>query len=546
MTPPKVDFRDIAREAGLTAVNVSGDPKHKVYIIESTGTGVAVFDYDRDGLQDILLVNADFLDHREPRPSHHLYRNQGDLRFEDVTQKAGLEHTGWAQGVCAGDIDDDGYEDVMIPQWGPNVLFHNNGDGTFTNETHQRGFSESGMRWSSGCAFLDYDRDGDLDIFVANYLRFDPQKTPKPGESAACRWKGMPVLCGPRGLPGESMSLYQNDGNGRFTDATKKAGIETEKIYYGFTPLTADFDNDGWIDVYVTCDSTASLLFHNQQDGTFEEIGVISGTAYNVDGQEQAGMGATAADFDEDGDFDIFKTNFLSDTHTLYLNEGETFFSDETVATGLAVNTQFLGWGAAFFDFDQDGRKDIFVANGHVYPAVDDADINESFHQRRLLYWNRGDGRFHDMAGEAGPGIEAKHSSRGAAVADFDNNGDLEIVVVNMHESPSLIRNFGAKGNSVLIQALMESGRAAVGARITVNAGGRTQMDEVRSGGYHISQSDFRVHFGLGGASKLDIEIRWPGGDKDSYRDLDGNRWIVIRRGKGVEASHEFVKTPSD
>ena len=546
ITPPKVNYRDIAREAGLTAVNVSGDPKHKVYIVESTGTGVAILDYNRDGLQDILLVNADFLDHREPGPRHYLYRNQGNLKFEDVTEKARLEHSGWAQGVCAGDVDNDGYDDVMIPQWGPNVLFHNNGDGTFTDETNQRGFSRHGMRWSTGCAFLDYDRDGDLDLFVANYLRFDPQKTPKPGEGAQCRWKGVPVLCGPRGLPGESMSLYQNDGKGRFSDVTEQAGIETEKIYYGFTPLTTDFDNDGWVDVYVACDSTASLLFHNQQDGTFEEIGVISGTAYNVDGQEQAGMGATAADFDGDGDFDIFKTNFSNDTHTLYLNEGETLFSDETVATGLAVNTQFLGWGTAFLDFDQDGWMDIFVANGHVYPAVDAAAINESFHQKRLLYWNRGDGQFHDMAGEAGRGIEAKHSSRGIAVADFDNSGDLEIVVVNMHEPPSLLKNFGPKGNSVLVEALTESGRAAVGARITATVGDRMQMDEVRSGGYHISQSDFRVHFGLGNVSKLDIEIRWPDGNKDSYRDLDANCWIVIRQGKGIVASHEFGTASSD
>ena len=546
MTPPKVDYRDIAREAGLTAVNVSGDPKHKVYIVESTGTGVAVLDYNRDGLQDILLVNADFLDRRKPRPKHYLYQNQGNLKFEDVTEKAGLEHTGWGQGVCAGDVDNDGYDDVMIPQWGPNVLFHNNGDGTFTDETDQRGFSRRGMRWSTGCAFLDYDRDGDLDLFVANYLRFDPEKTPKPGEGAECRWKGVPVLCGPRGLPGESMSLYQNDGKGRFTDVTEQAGIETEKIYYGFTPLTTDFDNDGWIDIYVACDSTASLLFHNQQDGTFEEIGVISGTAYNVDGQEQAGMGVTAADFDGDGDFDIFKTNFSNDTHTLYLNDGETLFSDETVATGLAVNTQFLGWGTAFGDLDHDGWKDIFVANGHVYPAVDDADINESFRQRRLVYWNRGDGQFHDMAGEAGPGIEAKHSSRGIAVADFDNSGDLEIVVVNMHEPPSLLKNFGPRGNSVLVEALTKSGRAAVGARIIVTVGDRAQMDEVRSGGYHISQSDFRVHFGLAAASKLDIEIRWPDGKKDSYRDLDANRWIVIRQGKGIEASHEFGTASTD
>jgi len=542
MMPPKVDFRDLAAQAGLSGINVSGDADHKVYIVESTGTGVAVFDYDRDGLQDILLVNGDFLEPRDPAPRHYLYRNKGNLRFEDVTEKAGIEHTGWAQGVCAGDIDNDGYDDVMIPQWGPNILLRNHQDGTFADETGERGFAAKSDRWSTGCAFLDYDRDGDLDLFVANYLQFDPEKTPKPGEGAECRWKGMAVLCGPRGLPGESMSLYKNDGEGNFKDVTVEAGIETDKNYYGFTPLTTDFDNDGWIDVYVACDSTASLLFHNQQDGTFEEIGVISGTAYNVDGQEQAGMGATAGDFDQDGDLDIFKTNFSNDTHTLYLNEGDTLFSDETVSTGLAVNTQFLGWGTAFFDFDHDGWKDIFVANGHVYPGIDKADIGERFKQKRLLYWNRGDRQFHDMAGDGGPGIEALHSSRGIAVADFDNSGDLEIVVVNMHESPSLLKNFEARSNSVLIEVLTASGRAAIGSRVTVTSGGRTQIDEVRSGGYHISQSDFRVHFGVGTATKLDVKIRWPDGSENSYPALDTNRWVVIQQGKGVEASREFGK----
>ena len=547
MTPPEVDFRDIAAEAGLSGVNISGSATEKVYIVESTGNGVAVFDYDKDGLQDILFVNADYLNKREPAPRHYLYRNKGNLKFEDVTAAAGIEHTGWAQGVCVGDADDDGNPDVFIPQWGQNTLYRNDGDGTFTDMTEKSGLDASGKRWSSGCAFLDHDRDGDLDLFVANYLRFDPDKTPKPGEGAECRWKGIAVLCGPRGLPGESMSLYENDGSGNFTDITEEAGVETDKNYYGFTPLATDLDDDGWVDVYVTCDSTASLLFHNQQDGSFEEIGVISGTAYNVDGQEQAGMGATAADFDGDGDFDIFKTNFSNDTHTLYLNEGDTLFTDETVATGLAVNTQYLGWGAAFIDVDQDGWKDLLVVNGHVYPGVDNHDIGEKFFQKRLLYWNRGDKQFHDMAGAAGPGIDAEHSSRGIAIGDLDNDGALEIVTVNMHQPPSLLKNYAPAGNAILIEALMKSGRAALGAKIDVTADGRTQSDEVRSGGYHISHSDFRVHFGLGKAKQVDLAIRWPDGERISYGEVAANTWVVIAEGdKKPRVRQRFTKPTVD
>ena len=540
MEPPRVDYRDIAQSAGLSGVNISGDPQDKSYIVESTGTGVAVFDFDGDGLQDILLVNADLLAPKPPRPRHYLYRNLGNLRFEDVTEKAGIAHAGWAQGVCAGDFDDDGNVDVMITQWGPNVLLRNTGAGTFIDETQRRGVSGQKTRWSTGCAFLDYDRDGDLDLFVANYLRFDAKTTPKPGEKAECRWKNVAVLCGPLGLPGESMSLYQNDGKGVFRDVSKESGIETEQRYYGFTPLTADFDNDGWVDIYVTSDSTPSLLFHNQSDGTFKEIGLVSGTAYNGDGQEQAGMGATTADSDGDSYLDIFKTNFSDDTHTFYRNEGDMIFTDETAPAGLAVNTKLVGWGAAFLDFDHDGWKDIFVANGHVYPAIEKSAAAEPFRQRRLLYWNRGDGKFHDMSDGAGVGIRAAHSSRGVAIADFNNDGSLEIVVVNMHEPPSLLANYGSKANSVLIEALTASGRAALGARVTVTTGGVKQFDEVRSGGYHVSQSDFRVHFGVRDATKLNVEVRWPDGSISSYSNLAANSWITIRQGAGIESSREL------
>ncbi len=541
MTAPTVRFRDIGSRAGLVGDNVSGAPQDKTYIVESTGTGVAVLDFDRDGLQDIFFPNADRLDGKGPRPQHYLYRNRGNLEFEDVTAAAGILHTGWAQGACIGDVDDDGYDDIFISQWGPHVLYRNNRDGTFVDESKKRGFDEGERRWSTGCAFFDFDRDGDLDLVVANYMDFDPAKTPKPGESPECEWQGIPVLCGPRGLPAESMSLYENSG-GVFTDATASSGIATKPHYYCFTPLASDFDGDGWIDVYVACDSTASLLFHNRRDGTFAEIGVSSGTAYNEDGQEQAGMGVAAADFDGDGDLDLFKTNFSQDTHTLYRNEGDMFFNDDTVAAGLAVNTRYVGWGAVFLDIDHDGWKDLFVANGHVYPSVDQAGIGETFRQQRLVYWNRGDGSFHDLSGDAGPAIVEAHSSRGVATADFDNDGDLEIVVVNLHEPPSLLENSAPSGGSILVEALAPSGRPSLGARVRVTAGGRAQIDEIRSGGSFLSHNDARLHFGVGDARKLSVEIRWPDGSTDRFDDVDADHWISIRQGRGIEKSLELKK----
>lgn len=539
LKPPDVRYEDLAPAAGLTAVNVSGAERNKSYIVETTGNGVAIVDYDNDGWPDIFLVNGDRFEKTAPRPSHHLYRNLGGLKFEEVTAKAGLVHTGWAQGVCAGDIDNDGWVDLYVTHWGQDVLFRNQGNGTFRDETEARGLKSAARRWSTGCSFFDYDRDGDLDLFVARYLEFDPAKTPRPGESAHCRWKGFPVLCGPRGLPGETMSLYRNDGRGRFTDVSEQAGVAGPKQYYGFTALSGDFDNDGWPDMYVACDSTPSLLYRNKRDGTFEEIGLYSGAALNEDGQEQAGMGAAAGDFDRDGFLDIFKTNFSNDTPNLYHNAGDGTFTEVTMAAGLAVNTLFLGWGAAFLDFDHDGWKDIFVANGHVYPEVDQLPVGENYKQQRLLYWNRRDGQFYDISSQAGPGILARHSSRGIAVGDLDNDGSLEIVVVNLHERPSLLKNFGEKANWLLIRALTPAGRDAVGARITVTTEDGRQTDEVRSGGYHISQSDFRLHFGLGQASRATVTVRWPDGNTETLADIPANRIVVIQQGKGVLAPRD-------
>jgi hypothetical protein len=542
MKPPLVDYEDLAAKAGLTAANVSGADKNKQYIVETTGNGVAIFDYDNDGLPDILLLNGGRLKDGGAGPGPVLYHNLGGLRFEDVTRKAGLTDTGWEQGVCAGDIDNDGYVDVFITEWGQNALYHNLGNGTFRNETAERGLSSPRTRWSTGCTFVDFNRDGFLDLLVVHYLDFDPAHTPHPGERSQCEWKGLPVICGPRGLPGETVSLYQNDGHGHFTDVSDAMHITTPKDYYCFSPLVDDFDNDGWPDIYVACDSTASLYFHNLQGKRFEEIGVQAGVAYNDEGREQAGMGTTAADFFHTGKLDIFKTNFADDTHTLYRNHGRNDFEDATIETGLAVNTRYLGWGTAAVDFDNDGWKDLILANGHVYPEVDSGHTGESFKQKRLLYWNRGDGQFYDLSSQAGSGINDPHASRGLAVGDLDNDGNEEIVIVNMGEAPSLLRNVAPPlGHSILIRALTNTNRDAIGARVTVTAGSLKQMDEVRSGGSYISQSDFRLHFGLGKATSANIAVRWVDGKIESFTNVQAGQIVTIQEGKGVVRKQPYA-----
>jgi hypothetical protein len=543
MKPPTVRYEDIASQAGLTGVNVSGAAQNKQYIVETTGNGVAILDYDNDGLPDILLVNGDRFQQGGAAPAPLLYHNLGGLKFEDVTRKAGLAHTGWGQGICAGDIDNDGNVDVFITQWGQNVLYRNQGNGTFRDETQARGLSSPQTRWSSGCAFLDFNRDGFLDLVVAHYIEFDPARTPHPGERSQCEWKGLPVICGPRGLPAETISLYQNDGHGHFTDVSALMHITTPKDYYCFTPLVADFDNDGWPDIYVACDSTASLYFHNLGNGKgFEEMGVLAGVAYNEDGREQAGMGVTDADFSHDGRLDIFKTNFADDTHTLYRNQGSNNFIDATIDSGLAVNTRYLGWGTAALDIDSDGWKDLILANGHVYPEVDTGHTGEKFKQGRLLYWNRGDGQFFDLSPQAGSGITAAHSSRGLAIGDLDNDGNDEILILNMGEAPTLLKNLAPQaGHSILIRALTSTNRDAIGARITVTAGGQKQIDEVRSGGSYISQSDFRLHFGIGKASSANLSIQWLDGKTENFSDVAAGQVVTIQEGKGIVKKQPFT-----
>ncbi|MCU1271542.1 MAG: ASPIC/UnbV domain protein [Acidobacteriaceae bacterium] len=539
MKAPVVEYRDIAKQAGLDGVNISGSETSKQYIVETTGNGVAIFDFDNDGLPDIFLVNSGSLDKDAVQPKHFLYHNLGGLKFEDVTDKAGIKLTGWGQGVCVGDVDNHGYPDLFITQWGQSVLYRNLGNGTFKDETKQRGLASAKPRWSTGCAFLDFNHDGFLDLVVVHYVDFDLAHTPHPGQTSQCQWKGKPVMCGPRGLPPETLSFYQNDGHGNFTDVSDQLHISGPRNYYGFTALTGDFDNDGWPDIFVACDSTASLYYHNLGGKRFEEIGVRAGLAYNEDGREQAGMGAAAADFDGDGLLDIFKTNFADDTHTMYRNQGANNFEDDTIGSGLAVNTKYLGWGTAFLDFDNDGWKDLIVANGHVYPEVDTGHTAEKYKEPRLLYWNRGDGQFFDLSSQGGSGITDVHSSRGLAVGDLDNDGSEEVLISNMGEAPSLLKNFADNGNSLLVRALT-SARDAIGARITVTAGGHKQIDEVRSGGSYISQNDLRLHFGLGSASTADISVRWLDGKVENFKSAAAGQILTIEEGKGIVRTQHY------
>jgi len=538
---PVVHYEDIAVQAGLAGVNVSGSTNSKQYIVETTGNGVAIFDYDNDGLPDIFLVNAGLLGKDASQPSPFLYHNMGGLKFEDVTEKAGITHTGWGQGVCVGDVDNHGYPDLFVTQWGYNVFYRNQGNGTFKDETKRRGLLSPKPRWSTGCAFIDFNRDGYLDLVVVHYVDFDIEHTPHPGERTQCQWKGRPVMCGPRGLSPETLSFYENDGHGHFTDVSDRVHIAGPKNYYGFTALTGDFDNDGWPDIFVACDSTASLYYHNLGGKMFEEIGVQAGLAYNEEGREQAGMGAAAGDFNANGLLDIFKTNFADDTHTFYKNLGRNNFEDDTIGAGLAVNTKYLGWGTAFIDVDNDGRKDLIVANGHVYPEVDEGHTAEKYKQPRLLYWNRGDGQFFDLSSQAGPGLPAPHSSRGLAVGDLDNDGNEEIVIVNMNEPPTLLKNSAPHiGNSLLVRAIT-AGRDAIGARVTVTVNGRKQIDEVRSGGSYISQNDFRLHFGLGKATAAEVSVRWLDGKVETFREIAAGQVVSVEEGKGITRKQPYT-----
>jgi len=545
-TPPvTIDFRDIAAEAGLTAENVSGDADKKRYILETTGDGVAIFDLDNDGLMDIFLVNATTMDGkgRGEKSTSHLYRNLGNLHFDDITQKAGLGKVGWGQGVCVGDYDNDGFADLFVTYYGHSVLFHNEGNGTFKDVTEAAGLKSDSIRWDTGCSFFDYDLDGKLALAVTGYVDFDRKKVPEPGSGSYCQWKGMPVMCGPRGLPTGHTLLFHNEGNGEFTDVSAASGISKPEGCYGFTVLASDFDNDGYPDLYVACDSRPSLLFHNRKNGTFEEVGVASGVALSDAGQEQAGMGVTASDYDEDGYVDIAKTNFSDDVPNLYHNNGDGSFTDRVYESGLGAHTQYLGWGIQFIDVDNDGRKDIVMVNGHVYPEVERGALNYKYRQPRLLYWNAGGGKFKDMSNNSGPGISEPRASRGLAVGDLGNDGSLEVVINNLDSQPSLLKNFGTKKNWLMVRCVgTKSNRNAVGARIYVYVGDRRLSGEIQTGASFLSQNDPRVHVGLGDdLSYQRIEVQWLGGQREVFPGGKANQIVVLTEGKGSPAAAQAV-----
>jgi hypothetical protein len=535
---PIAYFVDNAAKAGLAAKTVFGGVDTKKYIIETTGTGVAIFDYDNDGWPDIFMVNGTTLDANQSGtvPTNHLYHNNHDGTFTDVTAKAGLVHSGWGQGVCAGDYDNDGYEDLYVTYYGKNVLYHNNGNGTFSDVSNKAGVAGTGKEWGSGCAFVDYDRDGKLDLMVATYVDFDLATAPKPGERIDCLWKGVPVMCGPRGLPWHSNILYRNRGDGTFEDVTKKAHIDQTNGHYGLSVSTLDFDDDGWTDIYVACDSTPSILYRNNRDGTFTDVAVLAGAAFNEDGMEQAGMGSTIGDFDGDGKLDIFKTNFSDDTSTLYRNNGDGTFNDSTYPAGLGLHTKYLGWGTMFFDFDNDGWPDLFLVNGHVYPEVDREHLGSDYQEPRILYHNKGNATFEDVSAKSGPGITAASSSRGMAIGDLWNDGTLSAVISNMNTTPSLLVNQVRSGNhwvTVKTQGV-KSNRDGLGAKIRVKAGNRVLVDEVRSGSSYDSNSDRRVHFGLGAVSQIDwIEIRWPSGLTEIFEHPQVDKVLALVEGSG-------------
>ena len=540
-TPGPVQYVDVAQQAGLTTPNVWGGVDHKHSIIEAKGSGLAFFDYDQDGWLDIYLTNGDRLDAHWPSgkaPTSQLYKNNRDGTFTDVTEKSGLARTGWQTGVCVGDYNNDGWDDLFCCFWGHNILFHNNGDGTFTDVTHKAGLDQVKVRWGAGCTFLDYDRDSHLDLFVCNYLQLDPSTIPPASNTSYCQWKGVPTMCGPRGLPGDTNILYHNNGDGTFTDVSEKSGILKPGPRYSITAVSYDFDNDGWPDIYVAVDSAPSILFKNNHDGTFSDIAVMAGCAYSENGHEQAGMGVGVADYDCDGWFDIFKTNFADDTCNLYHNNGDGTFSDVTFDAGVGVNNRYVAWGCGFVDYDNDGWADIIQINGHVYPEIDNYNFGQTFKNPRLVYRNLGNGRFKDVSSEMGTGISEHFSSRGAAFGDYNNDGDIDVLVLNMNDPPSLLRNEGGnKQNWIKIKLLgTECNRTAIGARVRVITGKHAQMDEVHSGTSVMSQSDLRLHFGLGKAETVDlIEVKWPTTQKiERFMHVKANQILTIREGKGI------------
>jgi enediyne biosynthesis protein E4 len=545
--PFNARFTDVAKEAGLVLPILYGDADHKDYILETVGCGCAFFDFDNDGWMDIFLLSGTSMSGPPPEASNRLYKNNRDGTFRDVTEQAGLKFTGWASGVCVGDYNNDGWEDLFCTFYGQNKLYRNNGDGTFTDVTKSAGLENAKTRWGAGCTFVDYNRDGLLDLFVSNYVQFDPARIPKPGQNSYCNWKGVPVNCGPRGLPAGYHSLYRNNGDGTFTDVSVEAGIDKLHGSYGMTVVAADFDEDAWPDIFVACDSTPSFLLMNQRNGTFREEGVIRGIALSDDGMEQAGMGVGVGDYDLDGHLDVFKTHFTEDTAGLFHNNGKAEFESVTMATHVGTENRYICWGAGIVDLDNDGYPDLFMTAGSVYPEVEKTLPQYPNKNPRIVFRNLGNGNFEELIDEAGPGVAALHCSRGCAFGDFDNDGDLDILIVNMNEPPSLLRNDISGSNHWLKVKLVgtKSNRSAIGARVLARYGKKIQAQEVLSQSSFYSANDPRLHFGLGAETSADLEIRWPSGLRETVKGVKANQIVVIKEGTGTPVGKGPVKSKS-
>jgi enediyne biosynthesis protein E4 len=526
-------FRDVTREAGIGFQHHSSPEKK--YIVESMSGGVALFDFDHDGLVDIYLVDSLTVDTaRDPRAARSaLYKNLGNGRFLDVAEQAGVAHPGWGMGVCVADVDGDGAPDLYVTTLGTNRLYRNNRDGTFTDIAEEAGVAGGG--WSAGCGFADYDRDGDLDLFVSRYVKVDLEHLPEFGKGKTCQYRGIAVQCGPRGLPGTSDFLFRNDGKGHFTEVGAAAGVSDPKGYFGLGIAWFDANADRWPDLYVANDATPSFLYLNQKDGTFKELAFPMGVAVSEDGGEQGGMGVAVGDYDGSGRLSLYKTNFAEEYNDLYHNDGDHFtdlsFRSKTAPSSLP----YVGWGTAFFDYDNDGRLDIIVANGHVYPQLDQARLGASapYRQRKLLYHNRGDGTFDEVAAQLGPALTEERVSRGLAVGDLDNDGRLDVVINDLDGSPQLLHNELAGAGNWLLVKLKGKGlnTDAVGAEIVLKAGTLSLMRLVQSGTGYLSQDDMRQHFGLGSAKRADsIEVRWPDGTTTRMEDVAANQVVEVRQ----------------
>ena len=530
---PTLLFRDITAEAGVTFTHHAAPEKK--YIVESMSGGVAMLDYDNDGLVDLYFVDSLTVETAgKPEAARSaLYRNLGNGKFADVTEKSGLAHPGWGMGVCTADVDGDGWEDLYVTGLGRNRLYHNNHDGTFTDVAPQAGVAAGG--WSTGCGFADYDRDGKLDLFVSRYVKIDLDHLPEFGRDKTCEYRGIAVQCGPRGLPGESDLLFHNDGSGRFTEVSAKAGVADARGYFGLGIAWFDYNDDGWPDLYVANDATPNFLYRNNQDGTFKEVAFPMGVAVSEDGAEQGSMGVALGDYLNTGRLSLFVTNFSEEYNDLYRHDGD-HFTDVSFRSGTAPSSlPYVGWGTAFIDFDNDGFQDIVVVNGHVYPQLDAVRLGASagYRQRKLLYHNRGDGTFEEMSAQFGPVMMDPRVGRGLALGDLDNDGRLDVVVNNLDGRPEVLHNeLATRGNWLMVKLKGGAGNTdAIGATVTAHAGALTQTRVVQSGTSYISQNDTRLHFGLGAATRVDsIAVRWPDGTTSRLTSVPANQIVTIRK----------------